>query len=56
MLIFPLIFDFVFGWLPSVLYTPVMGVFAAAFLIIIVKLVIALVEVLSKVLALFLPI
>lgn len=52
---FSSIFEFVFGWLPSGLYTPVMGVVGAAFLIILVKLVLAIVEVFTKVVDLFLP-
>lgn len=45
--------EFVLGWLPSGLYKPVVAVFAAAFLIILVKIVLAIVEVLTKVLDLF---
>lgn len=40
-------------WLPSGLAIPVIGVFAAAFLIVLIKIVLAIVEILTKVLDLF---
>lgn len=43
-----------FGWLPSELYIPIMGIVAIAFLIIMVRILIALVEIISKVVLLFL--
>lgn len=48
--------SFVFGWLPVGLYVPVVGVFAVAFLIIAIKVLIAIFEVVTKLFALFLPI
>lgn len=43
-----------FGWLPAELYIPIMGIVAIAFLIIMVRILIALVEIISKVVLLFL--
>ena len=48
--------SFVFGWLPAGLYIPVVAVFSIAFLIVVVKILIAIVEVVTKLFALFLPI
>lgn len=50
-----LTFDFLFAWLPPVLRIGVMGVLGVAFLIIFVKVLIALVEIISKVIFLFVP-
>ena len=44
---------FILTWLPSGLATPVIGVFAAAFLIVLIKIVLAIVDILTKVLDLF---
>ena len=52
---FSTLIEFVFGWLPSGLLKPVTFVIGAAFLIIIVKLVVALVDLLVKVVDLFIP-
>jgi len=52
---FSALVEFVFGWLPSGLVKPVTFVIGAAFLIIIVRLVLALVEILIKVIDLFIP-
>ena len=51
---FSALMQLIFGWLPSELYIPVMGIVAVAFLIIMVRILIALVEIISKVVMLFL--
>lgn len=52
---FSAVMEFVLGWVPSGLVKPMTFVIGAAFLIIIVKIVIALVELLIKVIDLFIP-
>jgi len=44
----------IFGWLPPELYIPVMGIVGIAFLIIMVRILVAIVEIISKVVMLFL--
>lgn len=51
---FSSLMQFLFAWLPPDLYTPVIGVISVAFLIIMVRVLIALVEIISKVVLLFL--
>lgn len=52
---FSALMEFILGWVPSGLAKPMTFVIGAAFLIIIVKLVLALVELLVKVIDLFIP-
>lgn len=49
------IFSFMFGWLPGGLWIPVWAIISAAVLIIIVKILIALVTLISKAVMFFLP-
>lgn len=51
---FSSLMQLLFGWLPQALYVPVVGLIGIAFLIIMVKILIALVEIISKVVLLFL--
>ena len=51
---FSALMTLMFGWLPHDLYVPVVGLLAIAFLIIMVKILIALVEIISKVVLFFL--
>lgn len=51
---FSSLISLLFGWLPQELYIPVIGIVAIAFLIIMVRILIALVEIISKVVLLFL--
>lgn len=52
---FSSLIEFIFGWLPSGLWVPVCGVLAVAFLIIMVKVLTAIVTVVSKLIFLFIP-
>lgn len=51
---FSLLMQFLFAWLPHDLYVPVAGILGAAFLIVMVRILIALVQVISKIVPLFL--
>lgn len=51
---FSAILHFLFGWLPSDLYTLVIGVVMTAFLVIVVRILVALVQLISKAVLLFL--
>lgn len=52
---FSTLIEFMFSWLPSGLWVPVCGVLGVAFLIIMVKLLSAIVTVVSKLIFLFIP-
>ena len=52
---FSSLIEFIFSWLPSALWVPVCGVLAAAFFIIMVKVLTAIVTVISKLIFLFIP-
>lgn len=52
---FSTVMEFILAWVPSGLAKPMIGVFTAAFLIILVKIILAVVDVLTKVLDLFIP-
>lgn len=52
---FSAVLEFILGWVPSGLVKPMTFVVGAAFLIIVVKLVLALVDILIKVFDLFIP-
>lgn len=53
--VFIIFLEFIFGWLPPGLYDPLMGVLSAAFLIILIKIILAVVEVITRVVDLFIP-
>ena len=52
---FSSLIEFMFSWLPSGLWVPVCGVLSVAFLIIMVKVLTAIVTVISKLVFLFIP-
>lgn len=51
---FSVVLEYLFSWLPGGLWTPVWAVISVAFFIVLIKVVIALVEIISKVIFLFL--
>lgn len=51
---FSSLMELLFAWLPSDLYTPIVGIVSIAFLIIMVRILVALVQIISKVVLLFL--
>ena len=52
---FSVYLEMMFSWLPSELYIPVIGILGAAFLILMIKILTALVTVISKIVMFFIP-